>query len=216
MKKLLTFLLIAFCLWFAWDGFVTTDPDMLEHQGFNRVMFFMTALLCLWVVPRGTKKQHEEQAAAAADKARNLLADYGKVLEKFAGFEVVDAGELPATKDEVKRAIKLVWTSQDAQAKNMLSGAFVTLSMFQEGVGEPITKFGSIASHARNIPLPPSKDDPEALAAWDKANSAAIMAIAASITTQSDKIGDWSRIVTAEMMRLNDEFAAFKAEHADR
>lgn len=153
---------------------------------------------------------------AAADSARNLLADYGQVLERFTGFEVVDVGELPATKDEIKRAIHLVWNSQDAQTKDMLSGAFVMLSMFQEGVGEPIASIGSIAGQVRGIPLQPSNDDPEALTAWDEENSAAIMAIAASITTQHDKIGDWERVVTAEMMRLTDEFAAFKAEHANK
>ena len=62
-------LLVAFCLWFGYDGFLTTDPDMLEHQGFNRVMFGLTAILCLWVVPRGIKEHRAEQAAAAARQA---------------------------------------------------------------------------------------------------------------------------------------------------
>lgn len=62
-------LLVAFCLWFGWDGFLTTDPDMLEHQGFNRWMFGLTAVLCVWVVPRGIKEYREEQAAAAARQA---------------------------------------------------------------------------------------------------------------------------------------------------
>ena len=62
-------LLVAFCLWFGWDGFLTTDPEMLEHQGFNRWMFGLTALLCLWVVPRGIREHREEQAAAAARQA---------------------------------------------------------------------------------------------------------------------------------------------------
>jgi hypothetical protein len=62
-------LLVAFCLWFGWDGFITTDPEMLEHQGFNRVMFGVTAVLCLWVVPRGIKEHRAEQAAAALRQA---------------------------------------------------------------------------------------------------------------------------------------------------
>ncbi len=62
-------LLVAFCLWFGWDGFVTTDPEMLEHQSFNRWMFGLTAVLCLWVVPRGIKEHREEQAAAAVRQA---------------------------------------------------------------------------------------------------------------------------------------------------
>ena len=62
-------LLVAFCLWFGWDAFFTTDTKMLEHQGFNRLMFGLTAILCLWVVPRGIKEYREEQAAAAARQA---------------------------------------------------------------------------------------------------------------------------------------------------
>ena len=62
-------LLVAFCLWFAWDGFMTADPDMLEHQGFNRAMFGLTAALCVWVVPRGIKEHRAEKAAAAARQA---------------------------------------------------------------------------------------------------------------------------------------------------
>ena len=33
-----TFLLIGFGLWCFWDGFLTTDPEMLEHATFNRVL----------------------------------------------------------------------------------------------------------------------------------------------------------------------------------
>lgn len=62
-------LLVAFCGWFAWDGFFTTDPEMLKHQRFNQIMFGITAVLCLWVVPRGIREHREEQAAAAARQA---------------------------------------------------------------------------------------------------------------------------------------------------
>lgn len=65
----LPILLVAFCLWFGYDGFLTKDPEMLEHQGFNRIMFGLTALLCLWVVPRGLREHREDQAAAAAKQA---------------------------------------------------------------------------------------------------------------------------------------------------
>jgi len=58
-------LMIAFCLWFGYDGFLTRDPDMLEHQSFNRVMFFIMFPLCLWIVPRGIKEFREDQAIAA-------------------------------------------------------------------------------------------------------------------------------------------------------
>jgi hypothetical protein len=58
-------LLVAFSLWFFWDGFITTDPEMLEHQVFNRVSFVVTALCCLRVVPRGIREfRHEREAAA--------------------------------------------------------------------------------------------------------------------------------------------------------
>lgn len=62
----LPILLVLFSLWFAWDGFFTTDPDMQKHRGFNRGMFAITAALCVWVVPRGLREHREEQAAAAA------------------------------------------------------------------------------------------------------------------------------------------------------
>ena len=58
-------LLILFSLWFGYDGFITADPDMLEHQTFNRVMFFLMFPVCLWMVPRGIKEFREEQANAA-------------------------------------------------------------------------------------------------------------------------------------------------------
>ena len=33
-----TILLIGFGLWCFWDGWLTTDPDMLEHAMFNKVL----------------------------------------------------------------------------------------------------------------------------------------------------------------------------------
>jgi hypothetical protein len=61
-------LLIAFSLWFGYDGFLTDDPDMLEHQTFNRVMFGIMLPICLWTVPRGIKEFREDQARAAERK----------------------------------------------------------------------------------------------------------------------------------------------------
>ncbi len=58
-------LLIAFFAWFGFDGFLTSDPDMLKHQKFNRIMFFIMLPICLWMVPRGIKEFRDEQAAAA-------------------------------------------------------------------------------------------------------------------------------------------------------
>lgn len=61
----LPILLIAFSLWFGYDGFLTTDPDMLHHQTFNRIMFGIMLPICLWVVPRGLREFREDQARAA-------------------------------------------------------------------------------------------------------------------------------------------------------
>lgn len=67
----LPILLTLFSLWFGWDGFFTTDPEMLEHRTFNQVMFFLILPICAFAVPRGIKEFHEEQGksktAAAAD-----------------------------------------------------------------------------------------------------------------------------------------------------
>ena len=71
-------LLVGFSLWFFWDGFVTTDPEMLEHQTFNRVCFGITALLCLRVVPRGIREfrefREEKEAAAATQDRGNPVS----------------------------------------------------------------------------------------------------------------------------------------------
>jgi len=58
-------LLVGFTLWFGYDGFLTSDPEMLEHQTFNRVCFALTLLFCLRVVPRGIREYRQEQAEAA-------------------------------------------------------------------------------------------------------------------------------------------------------
>jgi hypothetical protein len=65
----LPILMIGFSLWFGYDGFLTTDEAMLEHQTFNRVMFFVMFPICLWMVPRGIKEFREDQAKAAEKQA---------------------------------------------------------------------------------------------------------------------------------------------------
>ena len=40
-----TILLLGFGLWCFYDGFLTTDPEMLEHATFNRVL---SAILIPW------------------------------------------------------------------------------------------------------------------------------------------------------------------------
>jgi hypothetical protein len=48
-----------------WMRFITSDPDMLEHQTFNRVMFAIMLPICIWMVPRGIREFRADQAAAA-------------------------------------------------------------------------------------------------------------------------------------------------------
>ena len=62
-------LLIGFLLWFGYDGFLTSDPEMLEHRDFNRIMFYIMLPICLWMVPRGIREFREDQAKAAAKQA---------------------------------------------------------------------------------------------------------------------------------------------------
>lgn len=42
-----TILLLGFGFWCFYDGWLTTDPDMLEHATFNRVL---SAILIPWGV----------------------------------------------------------------------------------------------------------------------------------------------------------------------
>lgn len=62
-------LLVAFTLWFGYDGFVTTDPEMLEHRTFNRIMYLVMQPICLRAVPRGIREFLEDQQAAAEEQA---------------------------------------------------------------------------------------------------------------------------------------------------
>ncbi len=67
-------LLVAFTLWFGYDGFLTTDPEMLEHQTFNRIMYLLMQPICLRTVPRGISEFLEDQQAAAAAQAAGRSA----------------------------------------------------------------------------------------------------------------------------------------------
>lgn len=62
-------LLVAFTLWFGYDGFLTTDPEMLEHRGFNRIMYLVMQPICLRAVPRGLAEFLEDQQAERAAQA---------------------------------------------------------------------------------------------------------------------------------------------------
>ena len=65
----LTVLLVAFTLWFGFDGFLTTDPEMLEHRAFNRIMYLVMQPICLRAVPRGLAEFLEDQQAERAAQA---------------------------------------------------------------------------------------------------------------------------------------------------
>ncbi len=56
-------LLIAFTLYFGYDGFLTSDPEMLEHQTFNRVGFFVLIPVTVWFTVKGWREYKEESAA---------------------------------------------------------------------------------------------------------------------------------------------------------
>lgn len=56
-------LLVGYSLWFGYDGFLS--PPEYEHRFFNQVMFGVTALIALWVVPRGIREFQRDREAAA-------------------------------------------------------------------------------------------------------------------------------------------------------
>ena len=56
-------LLVGYSLWFGYDGFLS--PPDYEHRFFNQVMFGVTAVIALWVVPRGVREFQRDREAAA-------------------------------------------------------------------------------------------------------------------------------------------------------
>ncbi|MDG2334952.1 MAG: hypothetical protein P8Q97_12060 [Myxococcota bacterium] len=61
----LPILLLAGVLWFGYDGWINTDPEMVEHQDFNRYGFGVLVLLCGWFGYKGWNEWQEDRAAAA-------------------------------------------------------------------------------------------------------------------------------------------------------
>ena len=55
-------LLFAFSLWFGYDGFLNDDPDMMEHQTFNRVGFAVWVVLLAYYGYRGLREMREDAA----------------------------------------------------------------------------------------------------------------------------------------------------------
>ena len=61
-------LLIGGVLWFGYDGWINTDPAMLEHQEFNRYGFGVLLLLSAWFGYKGWGEWQEDRAKAQAEK----------------------------------------------------------------------------------------------------------------------------------------------------
>ena len=57
-------LLLAFMLWFGYDGFINQDPEMLEHQDFNRYGFGLLVLLTGWFGYKGWNEWQADKADA--------------------------------------------------------------------------------------------------------------------------------------------------------
>lgn len=56
-------LLVAGMLWFGYDGWINQDPDMLEHQEFNRYGFGVLTIAAAWFGWKGWREWQEERAA---------------------------------------------------------------------------------------------------------------------------------------------------------
>ena len=56
-------LLVAGMLWFGYDGWINQDPDMLEHQEFNRYGFGALTIAAAWFGWKGWREWQEERAA---------------------------------------------------------------------------------------------------------------------------------------------------------
>lgn len=64
-----TFLLLAFGAWCFYDGFLTSDPEMMEHATFNRVL---SGILLPWGVYDFFKmKKREKKAASRKENSAN-------------------------------------------------------------------------------------------------------------------------------------------------
>ncbi len=57
----LPILLSGLTIWFGYDGWLTTDPDMLEHSTFNRVIFVPLLLGAIYTGISGYKEWKEDQ-----------------------------------------------------------------------------------------------------------------------------------------------------------
>lgn len=53
-------LLWALSLWFGYDGWINQDPEMLEHQTFNRYGFAVLVVAAIYFTVQGVR-EHREQ-----------------------------------------------------------------------------------------------------------------------------------------------------------
>ena len=70
-------LLILGVIWFGYDGWISTDPDMAEHQTFNRYGFGVLLILSGWFGYKGWGEWREDQAKAAS-RADESSSDPGE------------------------------------------------------------------------------------------------------------------------------------------
>ena len=56
-------LLCGLMLWFGYDGFINTDPEMMEHRTFNQVGFGLLLFGTAWYGIKGYREWKEDQDA---------------------------------------------------------------------------------------------------------------------------------------------------------
>ncbi len=54
-------LLFAGMLWFGYDGWISQDPSMMEHQTFNRGGFGVLTVLTAWFGYKGLREFREDR-----------------------------------------------------------------------------------------------------------------------------------------------------------
>ena len=64
-------LLLGFSIWFGYDGWINQDPEMLEHQDFNRYGFAVLAVLTAWFGYKGVS----EWKASKEEPSQNSTQD---------------------------------------------------------------------------------------------------------------------------------------------
>jgi len=60
-------LLLGLSCWFGWDGFLTSDPEMLEHSTFNRVGFAILFPATLYYGYKGIREWRAMQEERAGE-----------------------------------------------------------------------------------------------------------------------------------------------------